>query len=203
MLTSVSQKFSGSCFLLVRKDKDTALFLGTAFLVHEKGYLLTAAHLMEGDEENLMAVRPQDPDAFSSLSMDRVAAMELETVRMDKVHNTALLKFKRDLQISTPDYLLGNGEDVLLGTTGLCLGFPFGHDDLYNLAVQRALVSSKVLTTNNQTKLLLIDTTVHDGMAGGPFVSSTEGRVIGILTGRFSPSNEGGGLCQRERASRL
>ena len=40
--------------------------------------------------------------------------------------------------------------------------------------------------------MLLFDTKVHDGMAGAPLVSADDGRVIGVVVGRFSPVEDGG-----------
>lgn len=189
MYSSISQKFSGGCFLLVRKKKDTIFFLGTAFLVNDNGYLLTASHLLERDHENLMVALPQKPDEFTPLSLESFPALPVEVKQADRVHNTALLKLVRPLGIDTPDHLLSSGDSVSLGNSVLCLGFPFGHQDLYNLAVMRGIVSSK-LRHKNGTNLIMIDSVLHDGMAGGPMVSRDEERVIGILTGRFSPDED-------------
>ena len=167
MYKNTSQKFTGSCFLLVRKKEDSVIFLGTAFIIHEDGYLLTASHLLEENYENLMAVRPNNPEGFTPLSMDTVPAIPLDMVRIDPINNTAVLKFTKRITIKTPDHLIGSAETILLGNSVLCLGFPFGHQDLHNLAVQSSIISSKVSLRKN-TKLFLIDATLHEGMAGGP-----------------------------------
>ena len=191
MYKNVSQKFTDSCFLLVRKKEDSVIFLGTAFVIHEEGYVLTASHLLEEDYESLMAVRPNSPEGFTPLSMDTVPAIPLEMVKIDPINNTAVLRFTKRITIETPDHLVGSADSILLGNSVLCLGFPFGHQDLHNLAVQSSTISSKVSLRKN-TKLFLIDATLHEGMAGGPLVNYDDGRVIGILTGRFLPDEEGG-----------
>jgi len=191
MLKNVSQKFSGGCFLLVRRNEEAVIFLGTAFLIHEEGYLLTAAHLLEDNPEDLMVARPNDPDDFTPLSLDSVTPIGITVEKVDKVHNTALLRLSRKLHIGTPDHLAGQIDTIFLGSSILCLGFPFGHQDLHNLAVQDGIVSSKVVLKNG-TRLLLIDSMVHDGMSGGPLVNTEDGRVVGIITGRFTPDEDGG-----------
>ncbi len=198
MYKQASQKFSGGCYLLVRRKEESVLFLGSCFVVHEEGYLLTSCHLLEGDREGLMAVRPPNPEAFSALSMEDVPAVPLEVIKTDAIHNTALLRFAGKILIETPDHLLGSSDSVLLGSAVLCFGFPFGHRDMFNLAVQSSIISSKV-KLRKQSELFLIDTTLHDGMAGGPMVNLEDGRVVGILTGRFSPEDEGGDFVRGER----
>ncbi|MCF7933430.1 MAG: serine protease [Spirochaetia bacterium] len=191
MYKNPGQKFTGACFLLVRKQQDTVVFLGTAFLVHESGYLLTAAHLIEGDHQHLMVARPNDPESFSPLSMEEVGASEVELVSVDTVHNSAVLKLKRSYVIATPDHLIGHADNLPLGTGLISFGFPFGHQDMHNLALRSSILSSKALLLNG-TKLLLFDSMVHDGMAGGPLVSIDDERIVGIVIGRFSPEDDGG-----------
>ena len=191
MYKNAAQKYLGACYLLVRKEQERVIFLGTAFLVHEKGYLLTAAHLLGADPGSLMVAKPLDPEHFSPLSMDVVHAVDVEVAKVDTIHNIAVLKLKKDYVISTPDHLLGNTDGLLLGSGLVCLGFPFGHQDLHNLAVRSSILSSKTVLSNG-TKLLLFDSMIHDGMSGGPVVSIEDERVVGIVIGRFSPMADGG-----------
>ena len=191
MYSDISQKFSSGSFLLVKKNEDSVVFLGTAFLVHEEGYLLTAAHLLGDGTEELLVAPAKDPDDFSALSLDSVSAMLVEPVKVDRVHNTALLKLVRTFHIEAPDRLLGSIDNVVIGDSILGFGFPFGHQDLHNLAVQGGMVASKAVLGNG-TRLLLIDCMIHDGMSGGALVSASDGRAVGILTGRFVPDEEGG-----------
>ena len=191
MLQDVSQKFAGGCMMLVRKKEDAVIFLGTAFLMHDDGYLLTAAHLFEDDFDNLMVVPAKNPDEFVAISRDTVSAMSVSVISVDRIHNVALLEIDRNLRIKTPDHLGGTTEGLNLGTSVLNLGFPFGHQELHHLAVQSAVISAKVVSGNG-TRLLLFDGMVHDGDSGGPLVSGDDGRVVGIVVGRFEPVEDGG-----------
>ncbi|MFN2165301.1 MAG: serine protease, partial [Anaerolineae bacterium] len=60
MLQNASRNFRGACMMLMREGEDQLSFLGTAFLVHPSGYLLTAAHLVS-NTQGLRIV----PTAFS------------------------------------------------------------------------------------------------------------------------------------------
>ena len=71
----------------------------------------------------LMAGRP-GLRRFLPLSLETVQALPLEVVTADQATNTALLKFSRHVVLDTPDHLLGNVENVMLGTSLVCLGFP-------------------------------------------------------------------------------
>ncbi|WP_300667180.1 serine protease [Desulfoluna sp.] len=200
MLQDVSQKFAGGCMMLVRKKESAVVFLGTAFLMHEDGYLLTAAHLLEEDSEGLMVVPTSNPDDFMPISLDKVSAMSVSVPAVDKIHNVAVLEIDRNLRIKTPDHLGGTTENFSMGTSVLSLGFPFGHDEMHNLVVQSAILSSKVCSRNGN-RLLLFDAMVYDGVAGGPLVSGDSGRVVGVVIGRFSPVEDGGDFARGSRPS--
>lgn len=184
--------------MLVRKRDNVVVFLGTAFLMHEDGYLITAAHLIEDNPVGLMVVSTSNPDDFSPISLDKVSAMSVSMVAEDTVHNVAILEIDRTLHIKTPDHLGGTTENLSIGTTLLCLGFPFGHDEMHNLVAQSAILSSKVCSKNG-TRLLLFDTMVYDGVAGAPLVSADDGYVIGVVMGRFSPVEDGGDFARGSR----
>lgn len=184
--------------MLVRKRENAVVFLGTAFLMHDDGYLLTAAHLLEEDPAGLMVVPTSNPDDFVPISLDQVSAMSVSVAAVDKIHNVALLEIDRNLRIKTPDHLGGTTENLSIGTSLLSLGFPFGHDEMHNLMAQSAILSSKVRSKNG-ARLLLFDTMVLDGTAGGPLVNADDGRVIGVVIGRFSPVEDGGDFARGKR----
>lgn len=191
MYKSPGQTFIGACFILVRKQENSVVFLGTAFLVHEKGYLLSAAHIIGDDLENLMVARAKYPEDFSKLSLDEVSDVGIDVKKIDAYHNVAVLKLQKDFLIETPDYLIGQVDNLTLGTGLINIGFPYGHQDMHILAVRSSVLSAKA-KLNNGTKLLLFDSMVHDGMTGGPLVSIEDKRIVEIVIGRFSPLEDGG-----------
>lgn len=199
MYKNPGQKFIGACFILLRKRENSVVFLGTAFLVHEKGYLLTASHIIEKDYENLMVAKAQNPEEFTKLSSDEVAAVCVEVVKTDDYHNVAVLKLNKGFVIKTPDYLIGQVDSLKLGTGLINIGFPYGHQDMHNLAIRSSVLSSKVKLANG-TKLLLFDSMVHDGMTGGPLVSIEDGRIVGIVVGRFAPIDDGGDFSRGQNS---
>lgn len=199
MYKNPGQKFIGACFILLRKRENSVVFLGTAFLVHDEGYLLTATHIIENDFENLMVARAQDPEDFTKLSLDEIAAVSVDVVKTDAYHNVAVLKLKKGFVIETPDYLIGQVDHLKLGTGLINIGFPYGHQDMHMLAIRSSVLSSKV-KLDNGTKLLLFDSMVHDGMTGGPLVSIEDERIVGIVVGRFSPLDDGGDFSRENNS---
>jgi len=187
MLQDIYLRYRNGCMKLFHMDEQERLvFLGSAFLIHEKGYLLTAAHLLQ-NQDNLMAVPvPVDEVDFSPVSSDELQALPVYVTRYNKERDVALLAFRDPLEITMPDHVVGTPENVLVGQGVACLGFAFGFQCIYNQVMQQGVVCSKMLS-NNDTKLFLFDSRVHAGSSGGPLVNLEDQRVIGVVSGRFDP----------------
>lgn len=185
MLGTVFQKFSGGCMMIFRRDGETVQFLGTAFLVHEEGYLLSVSHIIP--QEGQLIVVPAEPsNEFTSINQETVTSIPVAVVRRDVERDIVLLKMQQEIEMQLPDHFIGTAESTLVGNQVMTLGFSFGHQTLHTLVTSSAVTSGKVLS-RNQSKILLFDTMIHDGDRGGPLVGVEDGLVIGIISGRFDP----------------
>lgn len=171
--------------MLVYKTGETVSFMGTCFLVHPEGYLLTAAHIIH-DPENMMAVPFQSEDEFEEAFSKTVSPLAVDVVELDRERDVALLKFREPLEISMPDHVLSPADDIAIGTSVAMVSYPFGMQHVYTQVVQHAVISSKILS-RNETKLFLVDSMIHRGSKGAPLVNVDDGRVIGLVSGLFDP----------------
>lgn len=185
MLGTVFQKFSGGCMMVFRRDGEMVQFLGTAFLVHGEGYLLSVSHIIP--QEGQLIVVPADPgNEFTAMNQETVTSIPVAVVRRDVERDIVLLKMQQEIEMQLPDHFIGTAESTLVGNQVMALGFAFGHQALYTLVASSAVTSGKILS-RNQSKILLFDTMIHDGDRGGPLVGVEDGLVIGIINGRFDP----------------
>jgi len=185
MLGNVFQKFSGGCMMVFRRQGESVQFLGTAFLVHEEGYLLSVSHILP--EEGQLIVVPGDSGSeFVPLNQETVTSIPVTVVRRSLERDLVLLKMEQDIGIRMPDHFIGTAASSLTGNSVMALGYAFGHQSLHTLVAMNAVVSGKVLS-NNQTRILLFDSMIHHGDRGGPLVSVEDGLIIGIINGRFDP----------------
>lgn len=185
MLGTVFQKFSGGCMMIFLRDGETVQFLGTAFLVHEEGYLLSVSHIIP--QEGQLIVVPAEPgNEFTPINQETVTSIPIAVVRRDAERDVVLLKMQHEIDMQLPDHFIGTAESALVGNQVMALGFAFGHQTLHTLVASSAVTSGKVLS-RNQSKILLFDTMIHDGDRGGPLVGVEDGLVIGIINGRFDP----------------
>jgi S1-C subfamily serine protease len=186
MLQRLAHKFRSGCAMLARRRGDAIDFLGSAFLVHADGYLLTAAHLVTASEG--LVVAPSAPsDDFLPMTSDRIAAMPAVVVASDVDRDVALLKIEQPLEISVPDDFLGNNAAVRPGASVMALGYSFGHHRVHAAMAFDAVVSAKIRSSNG-TALILYGSAFHEGDRGGPLVHVQDGHIIGIISGRFAPA---------------
>ena len=175
--------------MLMRREGKQVAYLGTAFVVHRDGYMLTAASLIaDGSETSELVVAPADlSQVFAPITIEAVAPLKVVVVQMDREHGIALLRFDPQLQVEVPDRIIGNPEMYFDGSSAMALGFSFAHYRIHN-AIGRSTVISARIQTPNGTKLMLIDQRVHEGDVGGLLVCVQDERVIGLILGRFDPT---------------
>lgn len=185
MLQDIYYQYKGASMMLFRREKNEVAFCGTAFLVHSDGYLLTAAHLITS-QDDLMVLPVEEAAGFVPVSAESVAPISVEIRKIDRQCDIALLKFVQEIEVSMPEHIMGIPEEVPTGNSVACLGFPFGHYHIYTHLIKQAVVSARILS-GNETRIFLFDTMVHDGTRGAPLINLYDGRIIGVIGGRFEP----------------
>lgn len=185
MNQTLIQRYENSCLMLMDQRADGFHFLGTAFILHPQGYLLTSDYILSGAEKP-MAVSAAQPGDFTPLTAEDGLVFETEIARRDPQRGLALLKIEVPSDIGAPDDFIGNPEQVGEGTPLLTFGVSFGHFRIHNVMVIQSMVSAKVLS-HNGTKLFIFDSAVHPGDIGGPIVNGETGRILGIIAGLFNP----------------
>ncbi|MBM9603904.1 S1 family peptidase [Desulfopila inferna] len=186
MLETVFKKFHNGCLMVFRRDTDTVLFLGSAFLVHSGGYLLTVSHILPSEGQLMVVSGETMSNEFTPISQEMVASIPVSIVRRNRERDVALLKMEVEIDMSLPDFFLGSAENIPIGSSVMAMGYAFGHQSLHTLVAMNAVVSARMISPNN-SRLLLFDSMMHDGDRGGPLVGVSEGVVVGIISGRFDP----------------
>lgn len=196
MLQDVHLRYRGGCMKLFCLVEGELTFMGTAFLAHQDGYLVTVAHILY-KTESLMVTSADFSEEFTPGLVNTLSAMPVQVVAMDKEHDLALLKFDESLELNLPDHVMGRPDEVPVGSSAACIGFPYGFYNVFNQAIQGFVLSAKIIS-RNETRLLLFDASVQEGMRGGPLVNAFDGRIIGVVGGRFDPEEAGPGKFRQE-----
>lgn len=185
MLEQVSQRFQGSCMMVMQRRGGEVTFLGSAFLAHPDGYVLTAARNV-ADGEGLLVVPPDASELFVPVTREEVSPVPVELVASDPARDVALLKLEPDLEINMPETILGSGDRDLRGATLMSLGVPFGYYRIHGVVAVQSVLGGRIRSKAG-TNLIIFDRRIQYGDVGGPLVSVKDGKVIGIVGGVFDP----------------
>ena len=137
---------------------------GSGFIIHEDGYILTNAHVIENSD-------------LVQIALSTGGLFKGKIIGMDAVADLAIIK------IDSPDPLpvipLGHSNELKPGDWVMAIGSPFGLD----LTVTVGIVSAKgrSLGATPYDDFIQTDTPINPGNSGGPLIN-TQGEVVGINT---------------------
>lgn len=178
--------------MLVRMTNDSIEVLGSSFICHSSGYLLSCAHTINLTDK-LGVVVPNNINAFNPMTQDRANCIAVTIAQFDPTNDVALLKLPENHPAHAPNDIFGNPQAAVVGSSIACLGYPFASFGQHNIKITSGIISSKILN-KNRTKQFQIDAMIHDGNSGGPLIDLKTGKIIGVVSGRYSPAGNGGGL---------
>lgn len=140
--------------------------LGSGFIVHEDGYVVTNNHVIDRARE----IQVEMPDG-PKLTAELVAA--------DPDADLAILKVKSENPL--PKLELGDSSDLMIGEPVIAVGNPLGYSHSVSTgiisAVHRKLDDPRIKLED----LIQTDAAINPGNSGGPLLNAY-GQVIGINT---------------------
>ena len=148
---------------------ETAEGLGSGVIYDERGLILTAAHVVAGNDS--VAVRLADGRLLEGEVVGRHQLTDIAVVRIDSPG-------------SFPVAVLGYNDQLQVGELAVALGSPFGLDQ----TVTAGIVSA-VSRTINGVPMVQTDAAINPGNSGGPLLNANA-HVIGINDVIFT---QGGG----------
>jgi serine protease Do len=139
--------------------------MGSGFLVHPDGYLVTNAHVVEGASE--VQVRLHSGRRLVGQVIGRDSRVDLALVKIDAPEPLPVLP-------------MGDSETLRVGEFVIALGHPFGLEQ----TVSFGIVSRKgapLLVAAPGFDFIQTDAAVNPGNSGGPLVNMA-GQVVGVNT---------------------
>lgn len=197
MYRILNKKYSLGVFMLAKKTETNVEFLGTGFLVSNKGYILTCSHIIN-PLDSIVAISTGGVNSFNLMTFSRVNTFDLILVQNDSIHDVALLKFTANVGAMVPTNIFGDTNKVECGSSIATIGFPFGNSGLHTQSITHGIVSSKTITSSG-IKLIQFDTMIHEGNSGSPLIDLQTNQIIGIVTNRFNPSSSGASIMAGNR----
>jgi serine protease Do len=143
--------------------------LGSGFIIHPRGYIVTNSHVIAGADE-ITIIMPDDQN--TSYTAHKIA--------VDPTSDLAVVKIDTDHPM--PTVTLGYSDDLMIGEPVLAIGNPYGYrqtlTDGIISAIHRDLQLDEEFTL---PEMIQISAPINFGNSGGPLIN-INGEVIGINT---------------------
>jgi len=120
--------------MILKKENGQVNFIGSGFLCHSQGYILTCAHTINLTDK-LAIIPPQALNEFNQLTLERVNPFDVTIAQYDANNDVALLKITDSVSLSVPDNMLGDEKISPIGSSVGYIGFPFGQIGLHTIKV--------------------------------------------------------------------
>lgn len=153
-----------------RRYKSTSV--GSGFVVHENGYIITNAHVV-------------DRTTDIRITLDDHTTYQATIVAQDRDQDLALLKI--DAHRPLPVIGLGDSDDLMIGETVIAIGNPLGYQHTLTTGVVSATKRDLELSDERTGRprvyagLIQTDAGINPGNSGGPLLNVL-GELIGINT---------------------
>lgn len=150
-----------------RTQEYKATSVGSGFVLHPAGYIVTNAHVVARTAER------------KAIFADK-REYDAQIIAIDPQRDLAILKIEVDHPIAT--LRLGHSADLLIGETTIAIGNPMGYQHTVTAgvvsAVDRAIDAGNGVAFNG---LIQTDASINPGNSGGPLLNVL-GELIGINT---------------------
>lgn len=139
--------------------------LGSGAIVHEDGYILTNAHVVEGAEK-IKAVFSDGREFPATV------------VGADQQKDLAILLVSTETKL--PSVRLGRSDDLMIGETVIAIGNPYGYSNTVTSGVISAVGRDIQVSEGFWLRgLIQTDAPINPGNSGGPLLN-INGELIGI-----------------------
>jgi serine protease Do len=154
-------------FWMPRRQRQAVL--GSGMVVHEDGYVITNAHVIENADRDKIKVVFSDGSEFPA-----------ERISADKGKDLAVLKIPAKNKL--PFIHFGRSNDLMIGETVIAIGNPFGYSNTVTSGVVSAVGRDIQVAEGTWLRgLIQTDASINPGNSGGPLLN-INGDLIGVNT---------------------
>ena len=180
-------------FAVGRTGANGVLLLGTATLLNSPGKFVTAAHVTQKDEQNLVVVVKPDNSSindYQDTSDERVQVIPVRIEAIDPFTDLCILS--ADINAFS-NISMGSTDILYLGNVVDIFGYPHADHGRLVLTQQRTEIGARILIKNGivKTKHVVLNTQARPGQSGSPIFSAQTTMLVAILIGSYAPGGGG------------
>lgn len=154
-------------FDLPRVREQRVQSVGSGFLIHESGFIVTNAHVVS---------RASDIRVIFADGRE----VEARRIAEDTEHDLAVLKIDTDKPLA--HLKLGRSDDIMVGETVIAIGNPLGLQHTVTSGIVSALDRELRFSEDVSYKgIIQTDASINPGNSGGPLLN-IDGELIGVNT---------------------
>jgi len=174
--------------------------LGTGFIANKEGLIVTASHVVNNDDNNLVVVLKESfanghsgLNVYQDTSDLRIQYIKASILRIDPIHDLCILRIpnevRTNIQIASTD-AISVADDVCIA------GYPHCNMGRMVLTYQETIVGAKILieSASIKTKHIVLNIQTRPGQSGSPVYSKSTSSLVAIIIGPYVPTNGGGGI---------
>ena len=153
--------------------------IGTGFIVHDSGLVITNKHVIEGNSQ--VNIKLATGGNYQGSVLSAHPTLDLAYIEIDSGATFSPLA-------------LGDSDTTRVGDNVVAIGFPLGSELGREPSVTRGIVSAKRVDLG----FLQIDASLNPGNSGGPLLNEY-GCVVGINTGGIVGTDDGRAVSYRHQ----
>lgn len=186
--------FENIVFSIGRLIDEIYYAAGTCTLLNKQNLLVTAAHVVNGSNENLfIRLNTNFESGYQDTTIQQSQLVPVKIESIDPLRDLCILSLQVDISAQS-NVKLGNADSVNPGEAVTVIGFPHSNLGRIVLTQQTCEVGAKILLSSNgiKSKHLVLNIQARPGQSGGPVIRTSDGTLIGILIGAYVPTIDGG-----------
>ncbi len=169
--------------------------LGTGFLANKPGIFVTAAHVTNNDDNNLViALNPNtNINTYQDTSDKRVSYIKVKIEKIDPIRDICILKSDNDFY---SNIRIGSTDGINVSEHLGVVGYPHCTQGRNILTYQDTTVGAKILIEASyiKSKHLVLNIQTRPGQSGSPVFKESDSMLIAMIIGSYAPYNDGGGI---------
>ena len=182
-------------FAVGRTGANGISLLGTATLLNSPGKFVTAAHVTNKDEQNLVVVVKPDNSSINDYQDTSDHRFQMMPVRIEDIDPfTDLCILSADIDAFS-NISMGSTDLLNFGSVVDIFGYPHAVHGRLVLTHQRTEIGARILINKNgigKTKLVVVNTLARPGQSGSPIFCAYTTFMVAILIGSYAPGGGGG-----------